>query len=602
VVLSDAVNITMKTYKPQCSIPAHIDGYLSSPDIRGTLDIVWTCVATLLLCTWTVLHLNVPIETTYNGPAQSICRTMYLTARKLWWMFITLMGPEIILGKALFDFLSARRTNAEILQYAHEDDVPWTLTHTFLANMGGFAIEFGDKEALVETKPRLNSHEAYLSSNKGTVPMVSSTEESIVSSKEMPIISLKDGTAPDRTAEAVECSIAPYPDCPPCTQSKPKRLSDRKAPGIITTKEGEKQTAKETGKEADEEARMLHEFYHVRMAKSRFKYGLNIWKSWPMGHPRWRLHVRNSRLAEDAAFASRSADVGVQKQTSYWCNIMALRGNVWILDARQLLTARRRGIIRSLPSVTEDEINDHSKGDAFVKAIAAFNVLWLIVQLIVRAAQSLPVTQLEIITLSFSLCSLATYIVLLRKPKDVCTRIYVPTARQPSVNDFKELGYLGPSAFWYVRAETWVPDNSVHYVDFGNIRRLRFLSRYSSLDVSMIPTLLMSIPFGAVHLIAWNFEFPTQGERLGWHIACVLTLVVPFFIMTTMMYAAGVWRKLLRSSLSRAKNVVAYQLGILLALQGIGRAFILVEALRSLTSQPGGAFTATDMGDVPHLG
>ncbi|KAF2477451.1 uncharacterized protein BDR25DRAFT_347810 [Lindgomyces ingoldianus] len=308
------------------------------------------------------------------------------------------------------------------------------------------------------------------------------------------------------------------------------------------------------------------------MAKSRFKYGLNIWKSWLMGHPRWRLHVQNSRLAEDAAFASRSADVGLQKQTSYWCNIMALRGNVWILNARQLLTARRRGIVGPLPSVTEDEINDRSKGDAFVKAIAAFNVLLL-------------VTQLEIVTLSFLLCSLATYMVLLRKPKDVCTCIYVLAARQPSVDDFKELGYLGPSAFWYVRAETWVPDNSVHYIDVGNIRWLRFLLRYSLLHVSMIATLLTSILFGAVYLIAWNFEFLTQGERLGWHIACVLTLVVLFFIVTTMMYAADVWRKLLRLSLGRAKNV------------GIGRAFVLVEALRSLTLQLGGAFTATDMGD-----
>lgn len=73
----------MKAYKPQCSIPDHIDGYLSSPDIRGTLDIVWTCVATLLLFTWTVLHLNIPTETTSKGSAQSTYREMYLTARKL---------------------------------------------------------------------------------------------------------------------------------------------------------------------------------------------------------------------------------------------------------------------------------------------------------------------------------------------------------------------------------------------------------------------------------------------------------------------------------------------------------------------------------------
>jgi hypothetical protein len=71
-------------------------------------------VATLLLCTWSVLHLNVPIEVTCNNAAQSIRRDMYLTARKLWWMFITLMAPEIILGKALSDLVSARRTSVEM--------------------------------------------------------------------------------------------------------------------------------------------------------------------------------------------------------------------------------------------------------------------------------------------------------------------------------------------------------------------------------------------------------------------------------------------------------------------------------------------------------
>jgi len=513
------------------------------------------------------------------------------------------MGPEIVLGKAILDLLSAQRTNADILHYAREDGVPWALTHTFLANMGGFAIEFGDEEAPVETKQRSSNYDGCLSNRKGTEPVISSNEDSIVLSKEIPITLRNDVTATGghNTVETVDYSIALRSDNSSYPQPRPKGSSDGMDSETIKT-EREKQAEKVTRKEADEEAKMLHEFYHVRMAKSVFKYGLNIWRGWPMGQVRWGLHRRNSQLAEEAALASQLADVGLQKHTSYWCNIMALRGDVWILDARQLLAVRKRGILGPLPSVTEDEINDRSKGDAFVKAIAAFNILWLVVQLIVRAAQSLPIIQLEIVTLSFALCSFATYIVLLKKPKDICTRIYVPAIRQPGLDDFKELGYLGPSAFWYVRAETWVPDNSVHYIDVENIRWLRFLSRYSSLNIAMIVTLLTSLPFGAVHIIAWNFEFPTQGERTGWHIACILTLVVPVFIVITFMYAADVWRKLLRSSLSLAKNMVAYQLGILLAIQGIGRGFVLMEALRSLISQPAGAFTATDMGDVPHLG
>jgi hypothetical protein len=519
----------MKSYKPQCSIPAHIDGFLSSPDIRSTMDIVWTCVATLLLCTWSILHLNVPIEVRSNSASQNICRNMYLTARKLWWMFITLMAPEIILGKALSDLVSARRTSAEMAQYVREDGVAWTLTHTFLANMGGFAIEFGeDEEALVEINM------ATLSANE------------------------KRTVAPD---------------------------GDKTVP----TSEAEAND-------------VLQKFYHARMAKSRFKYGLNIWKQWPMGVPRWRLHPRNARLAKEAALASRAVDVGVHKPTSYCCNIMALRGHVWILDARQLLTARSRGLVVSLPRLTEDDINDRSKSDALVKAITAFNVLWLVVQLIVRAAQHLPVTQLEIVTLSFALCSLATYMMLLNKPQDIGTRIHIRAARHPTVDDFKALAYLGPETFWYVRAETWVPDASAHYLDVSNIKWLRFLSHHSSLQVSIIATLAISIPFGAVHLIAWNFEFPTQAERLVWHIACLVTIGVPFFIAAAMLYGADFLQKVLKWSFSRAKSVVGFHLGVMLAVQGILRGFVLIEALRSLAYQPAGAFQDTDIKEVLHLG
>jgi hypothetical protein len=28
--------------------------------VRGTFDILWSCIITLLICTWTVQHLNVP--------------------------------------------------------------------------------------------------------------------------------------------------------------------------------------------------------------------------------------------------------------------------------------------------------------------------------------------------------------------------------------------------------------------------------------------------------------------------------------------------------------------------------------------------------------
>lgn len=40
-------------------------GWVTSPNQRGTADIIWTCLLTILACSWTILHLNIPANT--NG-------------------------------------------------------------------------------------------------------------------------------------------------------------------------------------------------------------------------------------------------------------------------------------------------------------------------------------------------------------------------------------------------------------------------------------------------------------------------------------------------------------------------------------------------------
>lgn len=37
-------------------------GWTSEPAARGTLGLVWGCLATIFICTWSALHLNLPAE------------------------------------------------------------------------------------------------------------------------------------------------------------------------------------------------------------------------------------------------------------------------------------------------------------------------------------------------------------------------------------------------------------------------------------------------------------------------------------------------------------------------------------------------------------
>jgi hypothetical protein len=74
-------------------------GIMTSPNQLGTLNIVCTCLFTILTCTWTVVHLNIA----------------FLRAPR-WQMFVdraiglilTALAPEVMLGLAIIELLDVR--------------------------------------------------------------------------------------------------------------------------------------------------------------------------------------------------------------------------------------------------------------------------------------------------------------------------------------------------------------------------------------------------------------------------------------------------------------------------------------------------------------
>ncbi|KAI0544700.1 hypothetical protein F4679DRAFT_563800 [Xylaria curta] len=59
------------------------------------------------------------------------------------------------------------------------------------------------------------------------------------------------------------------------------------------------------------------------------------------------------------------------------------------INARQLRDLMDRGLIADLPRLSQEDIEDRSKGDIFIKLWTLFQVLWLIVELIVRKVSGL---------------------------------------------------------------------------------------------------------------------------------------------------------------------------------------------------------------------
>ena len=107
---------------------ATLQGWTSSPNDRGTIDILTGSVLTLVLCTWSVLCLNV-FPTSYSW-----WRRMF---RKALMAGLTWLAPEFVFQLAIGQWCLARQSVRKFSKSGYEG---WTIKHAFFANQGGFVL------------------------------------------------------------------------------------------------------------------------------------------------------------------------------------------------------------------------------------------------------------------------------------------------------------------------------------------------------------------------------------------------------------------------------------------------------------------------------
>jgi len=150
-----------KSDAPYALLTANID-YRMEPDGRGTFSILKSCIITLALCSYTALHLNVP-------PGNATPLSLFW--RKAKWIVVGIFAPEImvyiawgqkqrvkalsrdlaeIFEKVSFFFfhlqeslfcsplLTPPKTETDPSDGRKND---WTITHSWFAYMGGFALD-----------------------------------------------------------------------------------------------------------------------------------------------------------------------------------------------------------------------------------------------------------------------------------------------------------------------------------------------------------------------------------------------------------------------------------------------------------------------------
>ncbi|KIJ14010.1 hypothetical protein PAXINDRAFT_100365 [Paxillus involutus ATCC 200175] len=173
------------------------------------------------------------------------------------------------------------------------------------------------------------------------------------------------------------------------------------------------------------------------------------------------------------------------------------------------------------PKITEEQIRDRSKSDALGNAILVVQLSWFILQVIARAVNHVAITLVEIDTLALAALSLPLFFFWWSKPMAAaCPHIFYKQTSS-SVDDNKQNPSVEPDhTFSVSRSKTeWFSeivlgggDNSDENVVFVG--------------------LIVWMIFGALHTIAWDFQFPSQTEKTMWRVASLTLIGAPsiFFL------------------------------------------------------------------------
>lgn len=143
-------------------------------------------------------------------------------------------------------------------------------------------------------------------------------------------------------------------------------------------------------------------------------------------------------------------------------NLNALCGDRWIINACQLLLARKLGIIERLPKLPLDELDDRNKGDLAVKIFAMSQIGWLFVQVMIRLVNGTPIAQLEVMATAFAACFLLTYCLLLDRPQDAQAACTVSASSHPSPEEMLRIANSGPHTWGGSQKYPWIPNNAIH--------------------------------------------------------------------------------------------------------------------------------------------
>ncbi|KAJ6784705.1 hypothetical protein PWT90_00448 [Aphanocladium album] len=225
------------------------------------------------------------------------------------------------------------------------------------------------------------------------------------------------------------------------------------------------------------------------------------------------------------------------------------------VDCRQLRYLIDNGFLE-MPQIQPEQIEMRNKSNGLARTITVIQVLWFTITTLARVAQGLPITTLELTTLSLVLIMIFSAAAWWRKPMDIEHPIFVqcnaPLAdvlakmenpRNPRGRKF------GATPLSFYNREEWVLSKA--WASYTNILRMlcggkkpstakdesthTFSNAFPSIELRQVAlgleasSGLLTQVYSCVLLSAWNAYFPTPTERLLWRISTVAGVAFGFF-------------------------------------------------------------------------
>lgn len=598
-------------WQPNCITPTQHVNYVSSPQVRGTMDIVWTCFAVLSLCTWTVQHLMVPVHKEYKkvSAIRKLWGKVSFNYTKLKWMGLCIATPEYVLGKALTECLAAHDSQRQFKEWCAAKDTRknldsevaygteeepceevWTTAHGFFANMRGFVLRFDVAAVRTSLEP--------------------SKPTPLGRSRQNPRLVTRDGDPPYYEQEVKKAEATELDHCRKICKGSCRNHFELPSPEDYKVPASPQscrryQPAEPTSSNGRERGKTgVTEQPEISASDRKTDpESLRLLKDQAPPPSFSPVEATAVTLVNSPDFSQHDLMTGLAPSTYALGPVIKserlgphkIWKGTWALSSIQLLYACQKGIIPGPPELSTVDLEDRSKGDIFVKGAAVLQISWLVVQIIARATEGLAISLLEITTVAFASCAIATYILLWHKPQDVMTPTYIDATNILTREQVIGLAARSPVSTLFVH-EFWLHGvairdmaDSVFPWTRGISVRLPWRKDIFYLNPIFIGIGFGGTLFGTIHFVAWNFEFPTPVERILWRLCCCTLISIP--LLSTATYFMTIHNARRDSETDTKTNALLRPITtVCVVLYLLARLYLMTEVFRSLAYAPPSTF------------